>query len=284
MVCAHCHKLGHLRETCFQLYGVPEWYKSLNDKKKQVGGTYDFSGNVGTTTRTGGANVAATKSDSNSDVAKLVTEILKLIKSKELPSDPISNCVNYAQTEDQFAGNYSDSSTLNVERWIIDTGATNHVCGNLSCLDSYSVPPHASFIHLPDGSKKRVACIGTVRLSDKLMLNSVFFIPKFSVNLLSMSQLCNEGSYIFCFNQFGCILQDQATKAIVERGKLNKKLYIMEGSVSKSLTSSVIYFPKFSSATTECNNMLWHRRLGHASITTIKYIPECKISSDSLNL
>ncbi|KAL2248386.1 uncharacterized protein LOC105162765 [Sesamum indicum] len=46
LVCPHCHKIGHLRDTCFQIHGTPEWFKLLNDKKRQHGGQYNFSGNL----------------------------------------------------------------------------------------------------------------------------------------------------------------------------------------------------------------------------------------------
>ncbi|KAL0442236.1 UNVERIFIED_CONTAM: hypothetical protein Sradi_0162500 [Sesamum radiatum] len=35
MVCEHCSKLGHNKETCFKFHGVPECYRYLNEQKKQ---------------------------------------------------------------------------------------------------------------------------------------------------------------------------------------------------------------------------------------------------------
>ncbi|KAL0444181.1 UNVERIFIED_CONTAM: hypothetical protein Slati_2140800 [Sesamum latifolium] len=35
MICTHCRRPGHSQETCFQLQGVPDWYKTLNDKEKK---------------------------------------------------------------------------------------------------------------------------------------------------------------------------------------------------------------------------------------------------------
>ncbi|KAL0402463.1 UNVERIFIED_CONTAM: hypothetical protein Slati_4276200 [Sesamum latifolium] len=35
MICEHCTKPGHNKETCFKLHGVPEWYRDLNEQKKR---------------------------------------------------------------------------------------------------------------------------------------------------------------------------------------------------------------------------------------------------------
>ncbi|KAL2226777.1 UNVERIFIED_CONTAM: hypothetical protein Sindi_2036400 [Sesamum indicum] len=205
MLCTHFHKSGHLKETCFKLHGTPECENRFENRS-----------------------------------ADLLAELLKLVRNKETPSDPISNFAKYVHTEEQFVGNSFDSSVLNVGDWIIDTGATNHVCGHLSCFDTYSAPSHKHFIHFLDGTKKQVAYIGIVRISDKQTLNSVVYVPDFSVNLLS----------------------DQATIAIVAQGMLKKNLYIVHCAVFKPLVTSIVAVPNSCTVVVDCNDSLWHRRLG----------------------
>ncbi|KAL0412092.1 UNVERIFIED_CONTAM: Retrovirus-related Pol polyprotein from transposon RE2 [Sesamum latifolium] len=42
--CSHCGRTGHMKETCFKLHGVPEWYKDLKDqKRREVGPTRGFT-------------------------------------------------------------------------------------------------------------------------------------------------------------------------------------------------------------------------------------------------
>ncbi|KAL0339088.1 UNVERIFIED_CONTAM: Retrovirus-related Pol polyprotein from transposon TNT 1-94 [Sesamum angustifolium] len=69
--------------------------------------------------------------------------------------------------------------------WIVDSGASNHVSGNIALFHSYikSASPH--YIHLPDGSKRLVQYTGTVKLTSNITLENVLFVPQFSVNLLS---------------------------------------------------------------------------------------------------
>ncbi|KAL2248243.1 UNVERIFIED_CONTAM: hypothetical protein Sindi_2676600 [Sesamum indicum] len=39
----HCHRTGHAMDTCFQIYGVPDWYKTLGDKRKKVVSAKSFA-------------------------------------------------------------------------------------------------------------------------------------------------------------------------------------------------------------------------------------------------
>ncbi|KAL0438756.1 UNVERIFIED_CONTAM: Retrovirus-related Pol polyprotein from transposon RE2 [Sesamum latifolium] len=165
VICSNCHKSGHQKDTCFQLHGVPDWYKNLSDKKKKGGGNNNFVATV--EDKSAGSVVSGTSSEGHkADVVDLVSELLKLVQNRNMPSDPINNFANYAHCDDDFA--------------------------DLSLFLSYSKPTRPHFIHLPDGSKKIVTYIGTVKLSDKLTLNLVSFIPEFSVNLLSVNQLCKD--------------------------------------------------------------------------------------------
>lgn len=67
---------------------------------------------------------------------------------------------------------YQLNSEIDDKGWIIDTGASNHVTGNLSCLknlrDVTSFP-----VGLPNGEKVAATKEGIVQLSDKICLNRV---------------------------------------------------------------------------------------------------------------
>ncbi|KAL0416927.1 UNVERIFIED_CONTAM: Retrovirus-related Pol polyprotein from transposon RE2 [Sesamum latifolium] len=89
------------------------------------------------------------------DVADMVPEILKVVQHRSMPSDPITNFANFAKYDDEFAGNVSSHKAIDLSDWIIDTGATTHICAHLSLFHSYSKPTHPHYIHLPDGSKKQ---------------------------------------------------------------------------------------------------------------------------------
>ncbi|KAL0406381.1 UNVERIFIED_CONTAM: hypothetical protein Slati_3952000 [Sesamum latifolium] len=52
--CVHRGRLGHTKETCFKLHGVPDWYKNLKDQKRREGGQHrGFSITSGDSNKTG---------------------------------------------------------------------------------------------------------------------------------------------------------------------------------------------------------------------------------------
>ncbi|KAL0435055.1 UNVERIFIED_CONTAM: Retrovirus-related Pol polyprotein from transposon RE2 [Sesamum radiatum] len=205
MMCTNCHKTGHLKETCFLLHGVPEWYRILHEKNKKSTSSSSFAATIEEKTITPVVN-PGNSGGNKTDMADLVTEILKQIQQRNMPMDPITNFASYAQCDDDFAG--------------------------------------------------------TVHLSSKLILKSVFYIQDFSVNLLS----------------------DQASKEIVAMGSLFRKLYILKLSARTSSVKPIASLTDVSFSTSvQCNNIIWHKRLGHASISAIKHVTDCKISEDSVD-
>ncbi|KAL0390975.1 UNVERIFIED_CONTAM: hypothetical protein Scaly_0454600 [Sesamum calycinum] len=42
LICDHCHKTGHSKESCFKLHGVPDCYKALPKPKKKGPGDQNF--------------------------------------------------------------------------------------------------------------------------------------------------------------------------------------------------------------------------------------------------
>ncbi|XP_020547595.1 uncharacterized protein LOC105155865 [Sesamum indicum] len=248
------HLADNVNNTAYQIYGTPEWYKALNEKKKQHAATYNVARNIDSK-EVNKIDASPVKTNSQTDMVGMMAEIMKIIRNKDTPSDPISSFVNYAHCDEEFAGNTFVSNALGVNDWIVDSSATNHMCAHLSNFDSYSAPIHTHFIHLPDGSKRAAAYIGMVKLIDEIKLESVLYIPNFSVNLLS----------------------DQVTKRVLAKGILDKRLYTLRISISAPLTVLNNNFPTSCTTFGGCNDELWH-----ASMAAIKHIPECKLSSISL--
>ncbi|KAL0445914.1 UNVERIFIED_CONTAM: hypothetical protein Slati_1719300 [Sesamum latifolium] len=216
------------------------------------------------------ANVEATPSNTNTmqhvgtdaNVAEMVSELLKLVKQKDMPTDPITHFANFAKFDDEFAGNASNLTEIDLCCWIIDTGATNHICSNLNLFHSYSKISHTQTIHLPDGTRKPVLYTGTVQLSDKIILHPVLYIPEFSVNLLS----------------------DQGTREPLAVAPMFKNLYIFQQHIPTNPALSFVSSTDVTcSALVDCNASTWHRRLGHVPIPTIKHIPDLTLSNDSLD-
>ncbi|KAL0340281.1 UNVERIFIED_CONTAM: hypothetical protein Sradi_4544900 [Sesamum radiatum] len=105
LVCTNCHKPEHSQETCFQLHGVPDWYKAFNDKKKRGTMNKNFVANVGE------KDVGIVPMAAN-NVTEIMSELLKVLQRHNLASDPITNSANYIQLEEEFAGNVSNFADI----------------------------------------------------------------------------------------------------------------------------------------------------------------------------
>ncbi|KAL0456881.1 UNVERIFIED_CONTAM: Retrovirus-related Pol polyprotein from transposon RE1 [Sesamum latifolium] len=150
--CLHCGRPGHTKETCFKLHGVPDWYRNLKDQKRREGGMPR-----GFNVTTGDNSKSGEQVTDYGETMKQVTELLKLMKG-QLPTaaaqDPLQ--INFAQGDD-FAGISHGSSVNGFSSWIVDTGATNHMCVDSSLITQQYALSHSSSVHLPDGSTQPVS-------------------------------------------------------------------------------------------------------------------------------
>ncbi|KAL0458674.1 UNVERIFIED_CONTAM: Retrovirus-related Pol polyprotein from transposon RE2 [Sesamum latifolium] len=108
--------------------------------------------------------------------------------------------------------------------------------------------------------------------------NYAHFDDEFAVNLFSVSQLCSSLNCSFSFSKHDWFLQDQTTKKILARGSVSKRFYVME----KYEISSFSHLS--FSATQTCNEAIWHRRLGHPSVQTLKHLSICGSLNDSIEV
>ncbi|KAL5571608.1 hypothetical protein UlMin_021205 [Ulmus minor] len=100
------------------------------------------------------------------------------------------------------------SSLIAANVWIIDSGATHHVCHDLSLFDSFDNNYVSTFVLLPTGHTATISKIGSVRLSPSLVLSKVLYVPSFIFNLLSVSSLTKSLSCSLFFHDDGCVIQD----------------------------------------------------------------------------
>lgn len=85
--------------------------------------------------------------------------------------------------EDHIAGTVtilsSSQASVPSNSWIIDTGATYHMCSHLHIIHSLrnlSIPIRISLLN---GNVSRVNQLGSVILSPNLVLHNVLYVPNF---------------------------------------------------------------------------------------------------------
>ena len=116
-----------------------------------------------------------------------------------------------------------------------------------------------TFVNLPNGESALVTHIGTIKVSENLILSNVLCIPSFNFNLISISQLAK--SILCCLIFFGnlCFIQDLAHWSTIGLGKEINGLYLLlkgESGSSSNCVSLSVFANKVLSH-------IWHARLGH---------------------
>ncbi|KAL0320346.1 UNVERIFIED_CONTAM: Retrovirus-related Pol polyprotein from transposon RE1 [Sesamum radiatum] len=97
MVCEHCHRTGHNKDTCFKLHGVPDWYKDLHDQKRKPVFGRAYAANELQT------SVDQSTAPGNNLVSELM-EALKIVQNR-MPQDPVH--VYFAHIDEMADPSYS---------------------------------------------------------------------------------------------------------------------------------------------------------------------------------
>ena len=150
-------------------------------------------------------------------------------------------------------------STVSRGKWIVDSGATCHMCNDREQFVDFKELSNKQEVTLGDGHTLDGTGIGTVRIktllpdgnSRKCRLEKVLYVPKLSYNLLSVSKAAEAGNTTN-FSGTGCEIVDREGKVTAFATKVGS-LYYLE------------YCHKEKANTTKSDNKerLWHRRYGH---------------------
>ena len=149
--------------------------------------------------------------------------------------------------------------------WILDTGVTDHMVHSL-CKFTSITSSVSTYIHLPNGEKALATHIGTVQVSESLLLTDVLCVPSFSFNLISISKLTNSQSCRVFFLSHLCFILDLVAWKRIGLGRKNNGLYFLQVS-DKAETFSYL-LPSVAAHTAVTNKSIfyvWHHRLGHPS-------------------
>lgn len=98
-----------------------------------------------------------------------------------------------------FEGHFAFSILLSMDEteWIVDSGASTHICANPKLLyTTYKLDAPTTII-LPDGTLRTVAFAGKARVNKDIVLEEVLYVPGFTHNLISVAKLI-EHLHIKC--------------------------------------------------------------------------------------
>ena len=169
--------------------------------------------------------------------------------------------------------------------WIIDSGATNHVCSSLQLLDSWRDLAEGDYtmrVGTGDAVSARAVGVSSLNFLNNcyLLLNNVLFIPGFRRNLISVSKLLDDGFSISFNNNLVVISRNGLT---ICTGNSENNLYVLRPLTHNSLLNTEMFKvekPKTKrQKISHDDTYLWHLRLGHINLDRIDRL----IKSGALN-
>ena len=189
----------------------------------------------------------------------------------EKPPKPKANLV---EGDDIIAAVISQVNMVaSVQEWIVDSGATRHICANREAFSSYKpIGDDNEVVYLGDSRPTKVLGKGKVLLKltsgKTLALNDVLHVPNMKTNLVSVALLGKVGVKV-SFESDKIVMTKN--NVFVGKGYCNQGLFALNISnvINENASSSSAYFDS-STAYFVNSSELWHARLGHINFGYLK--------------
>jgi hypothetical protein len=150
------------------------------------------------------------------------------------------------------------------EDWIIDSGCSNHMTNDDKKLEDMTDYKGGREVLIADNSRLAISHVGKTTIPrygpHQLQLNKVYHILGLKKNLLSVSQLTEEGKYIlFGLEGVSIYRKVKVIGTPILEGKRRQSVYV--------LSAESAYVDKTRRSET---GDLWHARLGHVNYRKLK--------------
>ncbi|KAL5797548.1 hypothetical protein ACOSQ2_002368 [Xanthoceras sorbifolium] len=130
--CSHCKKVGHDKDNCFQLLGFPDWWYSENRAAARGGGKYTRGGRGNGRGRGNVANAVGQSSGSTSG-QQIGAPDRNGVQLSDAQWHHLLGMLKPSQLNDATP---THDGKYKATQWIIDTGCSNHMTGNISLFES----------------------------------------------------------------------------------------------------------------------------------------------------
>jgi transposase InsO family protein len=161
------------------------------------------------------------------------------------------------------------NNSKKVESWFLDSGCSNHMCGNKQWF--YTIDEDfRNSVKLGNEFRMEVMGKGNIRLEINgavQVVTDVYYVPDLKNNLLSVGQLQERGLTLLIQNGT-CKLYHPRRGLIMQTKMTANRMFVLLASVVFQETSA------FLQSATEDNSQLWHHRFGHLSykgLRTLQY-------------
>jgi len=155
-------------------------------------------------------------------------------------------------------------------RWILDTGASNHMTGTRSLFSELDKGIGGS-VRFGDGSTVAIEGRGTIVFSckngEQCALTGVYYIPCLATNIISVGQMDEGGCRIDIYHGVLRIF-DRQKKLLVRVKCTSGRMYQLQANVGRSAC--------FTAHSSE-DAWLWHGRFGHLGFDNLQKLVHNKM-------
>ena len=148
----------------------------------------------------------------------------------------------------------------------MDSGCTSHMTGDKSWIkdmESYA----GGYVRFGNEEKAKITARGELKLLKGALKAEVQFVEKLKHNLLSVSQLCEDG-YQVRFNSSGFDIIEVKSEKVVGKGYKEEDLYFLSDEEHKEEVCGV---------SIEEESRMWHRRCGHINFKTLNKVQKSEM-------
>lgn len=258
LICDYCHMSGHLRDKCYCIHGYPAWHRLFGKPKPNpkyltsstntvvaAVSQMPTDGLAGTDSVSAGLHMSdhGSLNLSDSQCHKLIQLLQKnLSATQAVPVMPqasytghghnwsssysVTNIVQFSGTITHSVSQIHNVSTDHSQfKWIIDTGATNHITPHLHLLQD--VHSCTATLQFPNGATAAISHVGKLCLTDNIILSNVLRVPSFAYNFLSISKLLQDTTWQVTFVANKWYIQDHVWMKTLDLGKEENGLYVL---------------------------------------------------------
>ena len=114
-------------------------------------------------------------------------------------------------------------------QWYIDSGCSKHMTGDKEKLHSYNALEKEKSVSFGNNTLTVIKGKGSVFLKEKFKAGNVMYVDGLKHNLLSVSQMCDQGNEVV-FRSNGCVVLELDTGETMIKGtRTSNNLYILKG-------------------------------------------------------
>jgi hypothetical protein len=152
--------------------------------------------------------------------------------------------------------------------WLIDSGCSRHMTGDKGWFSSLVLAVTKRYITFGDNGRGRVLTEVEIMVSDKITLRCVALVQSLGYNLLSMSQLLDEG--------FEVLFRPGGSRILDSRGDL-VCMVVPEDQVFRVDFSQSSCVERCFLAGSSSELWKWHRKLGHLSFDLLSHLSKLNL-------